>query len=98
MPFSSLCSGEKDLEVVIFTQLGSSRLPKHRRILENVYCCPSLACSQIWLFPLLDGWLPVVFFFGEFSQPGDKKKRAGESNKGIFEILKKNRHILTKKM
>jgi hypothetical protein len=46
----------------------------------------------------VDGWLPVVFFFGEFSQPGDKKKRAGESNKGIFEILKKNRHILTKKM
>jgi hypothetical protein len=30
------------------------------------------------------------FFFGEFPQPGDKKKRAGESNKGIFEILKKN--------
>jgi hypothetical protein len=30
-----------------------------------------------------------VFFFGEFSQPGDQKKRAGESNKGIFKILKK---------
>jgi hypothetical protein len=26
-----------------------------------------------------------VFFCGEFSPPGDKKKRAGESNKGIFE-------------
>jgi hypothetical protein len=41
----------------------------------------------------------VFFFvFGEFSQPGDKKKWAGESNKGIIEILKKTiRHILAKK-
>jgi hypothetical protein len=43
------------------------------------------------------------FFFwgGEFSQPGDpkKKKGAGESNNGIFEIFEKKkevRHILTK--
>jgi hypothetical protein len=28
--------------------------------------------------------------FGEFPQPGDKKKRAGESNKGIFEIFYKS--------
>jgi hypothetical protein len=40
----------------------------------------------------------VFFFvFGEFSQTGDKKKRAGESNKGIFEIFFLNRHILAKK-
>jgi hypothetical protein len=26
-----------------------------------------------------------IFFCGEFSPPGDKKNRAGESNKGIFE-------------
>jgi hypothetical protein len=39
-----------------------------------------------------------VFFFGEFLQSGDKKKRAGESNKWIFEFKKKkNHHILTKK-
>jgi hypothetical protein len=29
-----------------------------------------------------------MFFLGEFSQLGDKK-RNGESNKGIFEICKK---------
>jgi hypothetical protein len=29
------------------------------------------------------------FFLGEFSQPRHPKKKAGESNKGIFEILKK---------
>jgi hypothetical protein len=38
----------------------------------------------------------IGFCLGEFSQPGDKKK-AGESNKGNFDIKKKNRHILTKK-
>jgi hypothetical protein len=32
---------------------------------------------------------PVFLFFGEFSQPSDRKKSAGESNKGIFEILKR---------
>jgi len=39
----------------------------------------------------------MFFFFGEVLQLGDKK-RAGESNKGIFEI-KKNKilHILTQK-
>jgi hypothetical protein len=30
----------------------------------------------------------MFFFWGEFSQLGDKK-RAGGSNKGIFEICKK---------
>jgi hypothetical protein len=35
------------------------------------------------------GSTAVFFFFGEFSQPGDQKKRAGESNKGIFQIFKK---------
>jgi hypothetical protein len=31
----------------------------------------------------------TVFFGGEFSPPGDQKKRAGESNKGIFENFKR---------
>jgi hypothetical protein len=39
-------------------------------------------------------WIRQSFFFfgDEFSQPGDqkKKKRTGESNKGIFEIFKEN--------
>jgi len=42
-----------------------------------------------------------VFFFGEFSQPGDKKKGggrgAGESNKGIFEIFLTNSPYLDQK-
>jgi hypothetical protein len=34
-----------------------------------------------------DTWT-LFFFFSEFLQPGNKK-RAGESNKGIFKIKKK---------
>jgi hypothetical protein len=37
------------------------------------------------------------FIFGEFSQPHDQKKRAGNSNQGIFEILKKNSPYLDQK-
>jgi hypothetical protein len=37
------------------------------------------------------------FFCGEFSPPGGKKKRAGESNKGIFENLKKKSPYLEEK-
>jgi hypothetical protein len=39
------------------------------------------------------------FFSGEFSpsRPKKKKRRAGESNKGIFGNLKTIRHILRKK-
>jgi len=36
----------------------------------------------------------LCIFLCEFSQPGDKK-RAGESNKWIFEILKKKSPYLT---
>jgi hypothetical protein len=42
----------------------------------------------------------VFVFLGEFSQSGEKRARGGgESNKGIFETLKKKtiRHILTQK-
>ncbi len=40
----------------------------------------------------------VVLFCGEFSLPGDqKKKKAGVSNKGIFEIKKKESPYLEKK-
>jgi hypothetical protein len=38
----------------------------------------------------------VFFFFGEFSQPSDRKKGLANPTKGLFR-LKKNRHILTKK-
>jgi hypothetical protein len=38
---------------------------------------PPTACNQGFF----------SYLFGEFSQPGDQKKRAGESNKGIFEIF-----------
>jgi hypothetical protein len=30
----------------------------------------------------------MFFFWGKFLQLGDEKKRVGESNKGIIEILK----------
>jgi hypothetical protein len=36
-------------------------------------------------------------FCGKFSPPGDKKKRAGESNKGNFENLKTKLPYLEKK-
>jgi hypothetical protein len=42
-----------------------------------------------------DTWTQC-FSFGEFLQPGDKKKRAGESNKGIFEIFFKKSPYLDK--
>ncbi len=69
---------------------------KHSPHIQQVYTCriPTGYLSKTkW------EWKSVFFFvFGEFSQPGDKKKRAGESNKGIIEILKKTiRHILAKK-
>jgi hypothetical protein len=41
---------------------------------------------------IADNNTPVVssvFYFGEFSQAGDKKNKAGEFNKGIFLDLKK---------
>jgi hypothetical protein len=39
-----------------------------------------------------------VFFFGEISHAGEKKKHPGESNKGLVGIFfKKNHHILRKK-
>jgi hypothetical protein len=38
-----------------------------------------------------------VFFCGEFSPPGDIKKRAGESNKGILEKFKNNWPYLREK-
>jgi hypothetical protein len=38
-----------------------------------------------------------VFFGGEFSPPGDKEKRPGELNKGIFENLKNKSPFLEKK-
>jgi hypothetical protein len=37
-----------------------------------------------------------VFFWGKFLQPANKKKRVGESNKGIFEIKKKKSPYLNK--
>ncbi len=37
------------------------------------------------------------FFGGEFSPPADKKKKAGVSNKWIFEIKKKNSPYLEEK-
>ncbi len=56
--------------------------------LEKIFSiCPKLLINAE-LYGL--GSAPRVFlFFDEFSQPGhQKKKKAGESDKGIFEVLK----------
>jgi hypothetical protein len=37
------------------------------------------------------------FFFGKCLQPGNQKKKAGKSNKGIFEIFFKKSPYLDKK-
>jgi hypothetical protein len=39
----------------------------------------------------------MVFFCGEFSPHGNKKNRAGKSNKGIFEKFKNNSPYLGEK-
>jgi hypothetical protein len=44
-----------------------------------------LSFSWIILRVTLFELAPGFFFCGEFSPPGDNKKRAGEFNKGIFE-------------
>jgi hypothetical protein len=50
---------------------------------------------------IADNNTPVVssvFYFGEFSQPGDKKKRLANITKGFLRFKKRTRHILTKKL
>jgi hypothetical protein len=42
-----------------------------------------------------DTWTQC-FSFGEFSQPGDKKKGLVNPTKGFLRFKKINRHILTK--
>jgi hypothetical protein len=60
--------------------------PRHNRL------CP-WGCSLLYA-----NWhLYSVFFFWWIFATWRQKKRAGESNKGIFEILKKKSPILTKK-
>jgi hypothetical protein len=88
MPFSSLCSGEKDLEVAIFTQLGSLRLPKHRRILQNVYRCPSL--SPVAKFGSFLLWMVAsVFFVGaNFRNLATKKESLANPTKGFLRFKK----------